>query len=453
MKSVTLVNVSQRFERGMIPLGLACISAYLKRENKGIEVRILDANCQDIYADFKADTDVIGIGAVTQDLPLAVKFAEFVRSRCRVPLVLGGVHITTCPDLPEQFDIGVIGEGEITMSEIMKQETWVQEEIAKIPGTCHRVDGKTVLAPPRKLADPLDTLPIPDRDAFNLDWYLQPRRLIPYHTGVTLTLMSSRGCPFKCVFCSTKTNWQRFRGHSAERVVEEVELLVNKYGAQYIHLFDDLFIANRKRFNAIHEGIVKKGLNKKVKFMCLIRSDLIDDEMMTKLKEMGVVTTGIGMESGNERVLRFLKQDSTTVEENARAIELHAKYGISIMGTFMVGNPNETEEEMLETLAFIRRFRNVPYFQPLSYIAAVFPGTEFYHIGKAKGLAVDDYSRIAMDIPQHPDDLKKINILTDVPHERFFQIIQEFNMETIIGSQKNPIQYENQAELSAWLCS
>jgi len=434
MQSLTLVNVSQGFNTGIMPLGLASISAYLKQHGIA-DVRFLDSNCQDIYRDY-VPTDCVGVSAVSQDAERAVKFARFVKSRGETPVVLGGVHVSTYRQLPEPFDLGVIGEGEQTMLELMRLDGWADGRAREVPGVCWREGAETRFAPPRALFEPLDQLPLPDRDLANLAHYLAPQRIIPFHTGRSMTLLSSRGCPFRCVFCSTKVHWRKFRGFSAGRVLAEMEVLIEKYGVEIIHLFDDLFIADKRRFAAIHEGVLARGYHRRVKFMCLVRSDMLDDETMQRLQEMNVVVTGIGMESGNDEVLAYLKQGTTTVEDNARAIALSARYRIPTMGTFMVGNPHESEAQLLDTLRFIQGYRDNPYFAPLSYIATTFPGTPFWDLAKERGVPVEAFDRIAMDIPDSMEKLAAAPLLCEIPLDRFFPILQAFQQETVIGTLK-----------------
>jgi radical SAM superfamily enzyme YgiQ (UPF0313 family) len=438
MKRLTLVNVSKGFERGILPLGLMSISAYLKKYGNFHNIRLLDSNCQDIYQSFEP-TDIVGIGAVTQDIKNAIHFAEFVKSKSDIPVVLGGVHISTYRKLPEPFDVGVIGEGEETMLELIQLSDFSKDNLKWVKGICYNEKGTTVFTEPRELITDLDKIPIPDRDLANLDFYLQKRQIIPYHKGRSLTMISSRGCPFNCVFCSTRLHWQKFRAFSAERVIEEIELLIRKYNVEIIHIFDDLFIADKKRLSKIHKFIVEREINKKVKFMCLVRSDMVDDVTMKMLKEMNVVITGIGMESGSPDMLEYLKRRTTTIEDNRRAIELANRYNIPTMGSFMLGSPGETEDELLETLKFIRSYRYSPFLTPLSYISTAFPGTEFWNYAKEKGVDVEDFDHIVMDIPNNPEPLKKAPLLTDIPLDRFFTIARLFAKETAYGGVKRHI--------------
>ncbi len=438
MKKLTLVNISKGFESGIIPLGLTSISAYLKKYSDYQDIRLLDSNCEDIFRSFEP-TDVVGISAVTQDINRAIDFASFIKSKYAVPVVLGGVHISTYRKLPGIFDLGVIGEGEETMLELMNMGDFSRDNLRKIKGICYNEEGTTVFTEPRDLIDDLDKIPPPDRDIANLDYYLKRRQIIPYHVGRSLTMISSRGCPFSCVFCSTKVHWNKFRSFSAARVIEEIETLIGKYRAEIIHIFDDLFIADKKRLAEIHQEIMRRGINKKVRFMCLVRSDMLDDPTMKILKDMNVVVTGIGMESGCEKILDYLKRRTTTINKNRYAIELAHKYEIPTMGSFMVGNPGETEQDLLKTLDFIKGYRYSPYLAPLSYVSTAFPGTEFWDYGKKKGINVEDIDKIVMDIP---NDIRKLDgapLLTDIPKERFFSIIQKFSKESRYGSVKHYI--------------
>ena len=442
MKHLVLINPSKGFCTGCIPLGLASISAYLKKYcTEEIRVTLLDANVEDIYKVFVFG-DIYAITAVTQDIGEAIRYAEFIKSfekriNGTLPVILGGVHISTYRVLPEPFDIGVIGEGENTMLELVNSDV---SEWHGVKGVCFNVGGKTQFTEPRALIEVLDTIPIPDRDIANMDYYITPQQIVPYHSGRTLTMMTSRGCPFNCVFCSTKVHWQKFRAFSAERVIEEIKLLVEKYNAEIIHIFDDLFIVDKIRFRKIHDGILESGLNRKVKFLCLVRSDIIDDKTMRMLREMNVVSIGIGMESGCMKTLRYLKQNTTTVEKNRNAIRLAAKYNIPVMGSFMIGNPYETEHEILQTLSFIREYRYNPSLLPLTYIATAFPGTRFWAFAKAKGNP-DTFDNIVMDIPNTIEPLKRSYLLTDIPVERFFELARLFDKELWYNIAKQHLLY------------
>ncbi len=430
-RALTFVNPSIGFCPGLMPLGIASLSSYLKQYGFP-NVKFLDANCENIETRYTT-SDIVGITAVTQNMGAAIRYAQWVKRRQPgVVVILGGVHITTSKDLPEPFDIGVVGEGEITMLELMVVPEFTPEHLKHVLGICYRQGGELKFTAPRPLVSQLDEFPIPDRELMNVGHYVSPKMLIPYNHGRTLSMLTSRGCPFSCGFCSTKVHWNRFRSHSAERVVEEMEIIINKYNVEILHLFDDLFTTNKKRLFKIRDLMVERGLNKRVRMMCLVRSDTTDDEVMQALKEMNVVVMGAGFESCSPRMLKYIKKDTTTVEDHRRLADLAIKFQIPVMASFLIGNPGETMEDLKETLAFIRSYGHTRMFQPLSYVAAVFPGTEYYEIAKQRNLRVDDHERILMDIIPDINAFKNAPILTDIPIEQFYQIAQEFQHETIL---------------------
>lgn len=429
MKKLTLVNVSKGFEKGIMPLGILSIATYLRQVSPDLRIEILDANCQDIYKEYTS-TDIVGISAVTQDMKRAVAFAEFVKSKKNTPVLLGGVHISTSNQLPGCFDAGVIGEGEITMRDLIELGDFSVESLKGIKGVCYNVEGATVLTPPQGLIASLDSLPIPDRDFLNMKYYLKRRQIIPYHAGRSLTVLTSRGCPFNCAFCSTRAFWGGYRMFSAERVVEEIELLYCKYGVEIIHIFDDLFIGNFERLQKIHALLVRKKFLGKIKFMCLARSDLLNDATMALLKDINVVVIGIGMESGSEKMLEYLKITTTTIEKNRHAIGLAEKYGIPVMGSFMAGCPRETEQDLMKTLNFIKEYRYSPYLSPLTYIATPFPKTKFWEYALSKNINLSDPDCFLMDIPRRVYGLRNVPLLTDIPVERFHKTLRLLSKET-----------------------
>lgn len=425
-RRLVFVNPPDPFFAGMMPLGIAYLSAYLKKHGFN-NIGMLDSNWQNIYNDYQG-ADIVAITAVTQSVVSAANFAKMTKERNPNTIaLLGGVHITTALSMPEPFDVGIIGEGEITLLELMKLEDFSEENLKTIKGICYRdAERKLKFTEPRPLIKDLDEFPIPDRDLMNMDHYIAPRLVVPGHPGNTLSILSSRGCPFTCRFCSTKVHWKRFRAHSAERVVEELELVVDKYGANVVELFDDLFTANKKRLFKVRDLMLEKGLNKRVKLMVLARSDTTDDEMMKAMKDMNVVVIGAGFESGSQKMIKYIKKDTTTVDDHRNLVALSQKYNILIMASFLIGNPTETKEDLEETLAFIRENQRFNTFVPLTYIAAAFPGTEYYEIAKSRGLPVDEYDRILMDINRNIESYRRAPLLTELPLEEFFRMSHKF---------------------------
>jgi len=303
--------------------------------------------------------------------------------------------------LPKFFDIGVIGEGEQTMLELTqlyeKSGEFMENKLKRIDGIVFHKKEKVVKTKPRKLIKPLDLIPFPARELFKMkEYYLIPRN-IPQIVGklaIGTHMIPTRGCPYRCVFCSSSKFWKIVRFHSAEYILEEIKEIIEKYRVEYISFFDDLFIASKSRLRKIAELIKKEGINEKVKFGLWGRTNFITDEICKLLKEMGVDTIGFGFESGSEKILNYLKKGSATVNDSLRAIKLCKKYGFNIHGTFIVGSPHETEKDIELTYKFIR---DNPIEQSNVYILTPFPGTEIWELAKKKNKVAEDMNWNKLD--------------------------------------------------------
>ncbi len=290
--------------------------------------------------------DVLGITCISQDFEDGVKLSDAAKT-AGVPIVVwGGHHITAFPlTLPESADIGVIGEGEITFSEIVTvlvdKGRVRTSELAGIEGIVYR-DGDELRTNARRanLAC-LDDLPIPDR-SFGLKDGQQPY------------IFSSRGCPFKCSFCASSTYWDNVRYHSAERVVDEIAGIMRKFpGMREIAFWDDLVAGDRKRLEDMIELLDERGILKQIRFSGSIRASLVDEELCRMLVWAGFTGAGFGAESGSERILKILKDKRSSVATNQRALDMFKKFDLPTACGFVLGHPEETEEDVLETYNFI----------------------------------------------------------------------------------------------------
>jgi radical SAM superfamily enzyme YgiQ (UPF0313 family)/Tfp pilus assembly protein PilF len=287
--------------------------------------------------------DLVAISSTSQNYTKAKEIArEIKRRKSQTITVIGGHHVTYLPDtLTEDFDIGVIGEGEKTFGELVeafqeKKCVLDPECFRDIKGIVYWESGKLRKTERRELIEPLDTLPHPARSS-----------------GESQYLFTSRGCPYHCSFCSSSAFWGKTRFFSAEYVVEEIEQILRMFpGIKQIPIWDDLFIANKPRLRKIIELLEAKGIPQKVTFSFSIRANLVDEEMTLALKRLNVIGVAFGAESGSDRILRLMNKGATTVE-NQRAIDLLSKHHIPVMCSFVVGWPSETEEEAKSTFEFI----------------------------------------------------------------------------------------------------
>ena len=367
------------------PLGLAYIASYLRRKFRGIEMQISYDHVESTIKTFKPD--LLCISSVTQNYGLAKKYAQIGKKYC-LPVVIGGSHISGLPaTLGREIDIAVLGEGEETMSEIVERISNGEgriESCQTVPGIVYRKHGQIQFSPERSEITPLDTIPFPARDLLRI-----PKRGIVH-------LFSSRGCPYHCRFCASSCFWDKLRFFSADYVVDEIERVVADYAPITVGFYDDLFIASRRRLASIAENLSRKGYHKKLEFVLNGRANLITDEVATILKEMNVVTVNMGLESGSEKTLSFLKGESVSVETNSRAIETLYRYGINTHGTFIIGCPGETEDDIRKTESFIKKSK-LSSFEV--YILTPYPGTAIWSLAEEKGLVSNDmdWSRLAQE--------------------------------------------------------
>jgi radical SAM superfamily enzyme YgiQ (UPF0313 family) len=196
------------------------------------------------------------------------------------------------------------------------------------------------------------------------------------------TIITARGCPFDCIFCSQRAiTGRRYRHLSIERVLDEVDLLVNKYGVTNIWFMDDNFVVNKKRAFALLDGIIRAGYNKKTGFVAEMRGESVDYDLLCKMKEANFKIMSLGMESLVPRLLEVVEK-AETVEENIRAVQLAHEVGITTSTTFIFGIPTETRQERLETA---RGARKLPLDDCRFNVAVPYPGTKLYEIAKKEG--------------------------------------------------------------------
>jgi radical SAM superfamily enzyme YgiQ (UPF0313 family) len=322
-----------------------------------------------------------------------VKFAKKIRNKFKkIPFVLGGVHISSLPNsLDSVFDIGVLGEGEHTIGEIVKsfaKEGGLKKNaLKKIKSVVFFDSNKKLIETPlRAPIQDIDSLPLPDFKMVNSGYFKEEEIPAVSDVGIKCYLLTSRGCPYKCVFCSTTQFWGKLRLHSPEYTAKLVKRAIDQFGATHIRVMDDLFTISPKRLRDIKKAFDKYGLMDKIKTVeCQPRANLMNDELCKAMKELKIKTINFGFESGSERVLKWLKQGSVTIEMNKKAILLGKKYGFNIYGSLMYGSPNETIEDMKKTNDFVDFAVKHKAKHIWSFIATPFPDTAFWDIGLERG--------------------------------------------------------------------
>lgn len=375
---INAIDTSRSIQQKYPPLGIGhLISALRERFPDRIEFRVVDRDIPSALQSFSPD--IVGISAVTQNFGLATRYATEVKSFDEsIPVLCGGCHISMMPSsLTEDMDVGVIGEGEETLCELVGH----YPSLKTTKGIVYHEDGILRATEPRPNIAPLDLLPPPARDLF------------PVHPATYM--FTSRGCPYKCAFCSSTRFWRGVRYFSPEYIVDEIERLVDM-GVRSICFYDDIFPLKPKRVRDTIALLRERSLLGRVEFTCSIRANMVDDEIVSLLKEMGVTAIGLGFESGCERILQYLKGGSVTLSDNVNAVETIKRHGLEVSGTFIIGSPTESYWNIMETYRFIKEHRLAAV---AVYPLTPLPGTPVWDYALSRGLVSNDmeWSRLDVD--------------------------------------------------------
>ena len=408
------------------PLGTGYLAAYVERKLNGVKCIITD----DFDKIKSIKPDLVGISATSTAFNSSKTLAEHVKTTLNVPVILGGYHITGLPNrLPTMFDVGVIGEGEVTFTELVKNymDNGEFSNLQEINGILyHDEKGQLKTTKDRKLIKDLDTLPYPKRNIENTD-------------GKDVPVFTSRGCPYNCVFCASAKHWGKFRQFSAEYVIKEIDFLVNNYDIKSILFYDDLFIADVNRFEKIANAIIEKGINEKITFHGFVRSNLVNDKVCFLLKKMGFSSIRFGAETGSEKLLKYLKNDSVSVKDHQRTIDTCKKYDLPVGGSFIFGTPGETLEDIEETKQFLRK--NADGLRIMGfYILTPIPGTDIWETAKSEGHVSEnedmDWDKCNQDPRRGAFDWDNMIYLNEdnIPKSKFKEIVADIMQEFNVGA-------------------
>ncbi len=405
MKKILLLNPpTPAVERPSIPpLGIAYIASFLREKN--IDVDIVDLDLErdkmDIISDYvlTKNPDVVGISGLTIQMENVYKIAEAIKKASgKIIIVAGGAHPSS---LPEQtlkegkdcIDIVVVGEGELTLLDLARDMPWED-----IPGIIFIKNNQIHKNQYRNPISDLNSMPFPARDLLKMERY---RGWGPMKHPPSTHLIASRGCPFDCIFCSEKAVFGRnHRRRDPERVVDEIEHLINEYGVKEISFYDDLFTLKKDWVISVCEKILQRGL--KIDWKALSRVDTVDSDMLKYMKKSGCWIVFYGFESGSQNILDTI-QKKQTVEQNVHAAELAKKSGIEIFGFFMLGNAGETEETVIQTIKLARKIK--PKYSQFTIVRPD-PGSDLYnsHMQEIneKGISWSEYYAFPKDTSKIP---------------------------------------------------
>jgi anaerobic magnesium-protoporphyrin IX monomethyl ester cyclase len=381
-------------EYDMPPLGLAYLAAVLEQNN--IEVEIVDAHIEQyswkkIEEKFiKSKPDIVGVTFTTETRFDGFKCIKLAKKTIPDAVVIaGGPHVTftaqdTLANVPE-LDIICRREGESTILELVR-EIEKEVDLKSILGISFRQNGKIVHNLDRPFIKNLDDIPYPARHLLSMDKYDFVID-VPGKGKIKATnVMTSRGCPIGCCFCSTTEMWGRqFRARSPQNVVEEIEHIIDNYGIQGFWFFDDTFTMNKKRVDDICNLILDKELD--ISWFCDVRVDTIDKNILKKMKEAGCYSIAYGVESGSQRILDEVIGKKISLEQVKNVKKWCNELGILSSGLFIISCPTETYQEAHETLEFMKELGG----ENSINILKVYPGTRIESLAKQKGIIPEDF--------------------------------------------------------------
>ncbi|CAN5246600.1 radical SAM protein [soil metagenome] len=386
---ITAYDPRSPYQVSLPPLGIGYLSAYLKQQCWFARTSF-HHTVEELIA---AKPDLIAVSSTTENFDHATTLARMAKEALGVPVIGGGMHITSLPHvLPTVYDLGVVGEGEKTFVDICNLYNDVKNpgpsDFVKLKGVVYHENGQVAMTPSQDLIKDLDEMPYPDRDLIDHGWKVP--------SWETVHLVSSRGCPYKCSFCSSSLHWKRFRFFSPEYVAKEIEYLRNRYNPETLYFFDDLFVGHIGRWREVVKLFKERKIHEGVRFRAYARVDLITEQMADEFAELNFQYIDFGLESNSEPILKFLTKTRVTPEVNQKALDIMAKRNLSVGANFIIGSPPETYDMMMESYDFAKRNRDVidrcsvGPLQPL-------PGTGVWNIAKMKGLVDDNYqwSRLA----------------------------------------------------------
>ncbi|HUI40028.1 MAG TPA: radical SAM protein [Methanothrix sp.] len=363
------------------PLGLAYLAAALLEYKNDLDIEIIDGFLFDSDEHYykkisEIDADVVGVTTILTLLPEALKIPALVKNR-NAEFIMGGPgasNLTSSRIYESGYSIICFGEGERTIVELIKAFE-DSSPLKAVHGISFQQGGKEVKTPPRAPIENLDEIPFPARDLLDMKKYLS---IWKEKMGVAATqIISSRGCPFSCRFCSKEVFGRRARYASPARAVEEMGLIYDRYKAEIIFFANDLFTANKKWVidfcDAMNERLPGKMWGAQA------RVGTVDLEMLSRMRRAGCTELMFGVESGSQRILDFLGK-GLTVEEIRRTFKLVNEAGINAGIYLIVGVPGERQEDIDETKRLIAELK--PKAIDIYFLTPI-PGTEIFEMTKS----------------------------------------------------------------------
>jgi len=359
------------------PLNLAMLAAVV--EQAGHRAMIIDAEIEGIdvqetiqrLREFEAD--LVAFTATTPIFHISSDWAAQVRDALGLPILIGGFHVTLFGEsvFLDQFDFAFIGEADVSLQRFLERFS-TDRIFDDIKGLLFRRDGKIISTGPAEPASDLDSLPMPARHLLKMD---------RYHVGTLkgrlnyTSIIASRGCPFKCVFCTNRIGGVRVRQRSVGNVLAELQHVVATSTVRHFYFVDDVLTLNRAYTLELCQRIIESGL--RITFEGSTRANLLDEELVAAMKQAGLIRLSFGFETADEEIRAIIKKE-VPLESYTVANRLANKYDIETINSVMLGLPGDTRESINGTINYLRSARELKH---ASFsIAMPYPGTELYEM-------------------------------------------------------------------------
>src|SRR5208283_2164747 len=468
---VLLINPPQVFypgsdqPAGNLPLGLMYIAAML--DKAGYKTEILDAFMsdgkflkngetisvgmsferikQEIYS---RKPDVVGIaGPFTCQIENSVKISNLAKQvDSGILTVVGGPHVTTVPkgflEEAKSVDIAVTGEGEYTMLELA-QYFEGKKQLSKILGIAYRKDGEVITNSPRPFIKNLDELPYPAYDLVNMEQYLSPKN-IGYRSfrNRAISMITSRGCPFNCCFCSVHLHMGReFRAHSANYVLNHIQYVVEKFNVKNIFFEDDNLTFDLARFEAVCDGLIEKKIKIGWETPNGVRADCLTLNLLEKMKQSGCQSVFFGVESGDQQILNNVICKSLDLNRVVEVAKICKDIGLKTGAFYVIGFPGEKKENMQKTVDFALKLkRDFDVGMHLFYATPSY-GTRLYDECKTKGYIQGDLSWNSFAEARQPRGMPLIStedFTSQEVKEIAAKALEEYKKLSLLNLIKNP---------------
>ncbi len=362
-------------------LGFMYLSAVLKKHGHEVDVFISGSNEDKTLKEIEDfSPDLIGFSCTTGIHKWGLKFADKIKKRISCRIIFGGPHATYFPEIIKEPSVDIIcrGEGEDAVLDIANKID-KREDISDTMNCWFKINETIIKNEQRHLIENLDELPFPDRELY--------KKKYPYLNRSQKVFMAGRGCPFDCTFCFNHAHMKLYKGkgkivryRSVDNFIDEIKTVRKQYGMKTVYMQDDTFILNKKWVAEFSEKY-KKEVD--LPFVCLIRADLADEEIIRMLSEAGCKNAFFGIEAGSEEIRNTILKKKLSDADIKKTAALLKKYGIKFRTYNMLGLPGETLKDAFRTVSLNAEIKTD---YPWCAIFHPFPGTELAEYARQKGL-------------------------------------------------------------------